>query len=214
VSADGSHVMYVEKLSRDRERAQTVFLAEEKNDATDATQHAWMLVFADQGYQTKDKHSKDQFFVTADGYRYEGSPGQNDYKIIQFKKYAVRIKQPDSHVVHQEDETLSMSQLWDDYDNPKRAAELQWRISMGIMTFLLALLAVPFSVVRPRQGRYIILLPAILVYVMYMELLFMARHWVEQEMAPTSIGLWWVHAVMLVIVGFLLLFTSKKMRHS
>jgi lipopolysaccharide export system permease protein len=211
-SADGRHVMYVEKLSRDRERAQTVFLAQEKNDKTDPSQHPWMLVFADQGYQTKDKASQDQFFVTTDGYRYEGSPGQNDYKIIQFKKYAVRIKQPDAHTVHQEDETLSTTQLWDDYENPKRAAELQWRFSMGIATFLLALLAVPFSVVQPRKGRYMTLLPAILVYIVYMELLFMARHWVEQEMAPIGIGIWWVHGVMLAFVALMLLLTAKRLR--
>ena len=212
VSADGSHVMYVEKLSRDRLRAQTVFLAQEKINPNNLEDHPWMLVFADQGYQIKDKVSQDQFFVTVDGYRYEGTPGQNDYKIIQFKKYAVRFKQADSHAIHHIDETLSVSQLWKDYDNPKRAAELQWRFSMGIATFLLALLAVPFSAVQPRKGRYMALLPAILIYIVYMELLFMARHWVEQETAPISIGLWWVHIAMLAVIGLVLYLSAKRLR--
>ena len=69
-----------------------------------------------------------------DGYHYEGF-GQSDYKITQFKnmlcvfckmKCALRIK------------IRKPSQLWHDYANPKQAAELQWRISMGIATFLLA----------------------------------------------------------------------------
>ena len=210
VSADGRHVMYVEKLSRDRQRAETVFHAEEKKSADLAEQRTWRLVFANEGYQIQDKASHDPFFVTVDGYRYEGSPGQNDYKITQFKKYAVRINQANTHAQHKEDETLSTTQLWNDYHNPKRAAELQWRFSMGIATFLLALLAVPFSMVRPRQGRYAALLPAVIIYVVYMQLLFMARHWLEQGMVPVSLGIWWVHGIMMVFIALVMFVVRAK----
>jgi len=211
VSPDGSHVIYVEQLSRDRSRAETVFIAEEKKQTSLADQRNWMLVLANQGYQVTDKNTQDQFFVTTDGYRYEGVPGQNDYKIIQFKKYAVRIVAPDAHVSHHQDETLSATQLWGDYSNPRRAAELQWRFSMPLATFLLAMLAVPFSHVRPRRSRYMALLPAVIIYVAYMELLFMARHWLEQGMVPVDVGLWWVHGVMLVVVS-VVMFLSAKVR--
>lgn len=207
VSPDGSHVMYVEKLSRDRERAETVFLAQEKKNPDNAEERNWMLVLANQGYQAKDNNTQEPFFVTEDGYRYEGTPGQNDYKIIQYKKYAVRINQPETHNTHKEDETLSVTQLWHDYDNPRRAAELQWRFSMGIAAFLLAILAVPLSRVQPKQSRYTTLLPAVIVYIVYMQLLSMARHWLEQGMVPIAVGMWWVHGVMLLFV-MLTLFLS------
>lgn len=205
VSADGSHVMYVEKLSRDRQRAENVFMAQKKNSA-DALQNTWMLVLANEGYQIKDPDSHDQLFVTTNGYRYEGAPGQNDYKIIQYKKYAVRILQNDMHINHQEVEILSTLQLWQDYSNAKYAAELQWRFSIAISAFLLALLAVPLSRVAPRESRYLMLVPAVLIYIIYVHLLFIARHWVEQGMMPVNIGMWWVHAVLLffiIILGFL-----------
>jgi len=211
VSPDGSRVLYVEKLSRDRERAETVFLAQDKNNADNTEQRSWMLVLANQGYQVKNKISHEPYFVTVDGYRYEGTPGQNDYKVIQFKKYAVRVNQPATHTIHQEDETLSMTQLYNDYDNPKRAAELQWRISLAIATFLLGLLAVPLSCVRPRQGRYAILFPAVLVYIVYMQMLYMARHWMVQGLVPIAIGLWWVHGVMFIFI-MLALFLSARTR--
>ena len=82
VSADGNRVMYVEKLSRDRQRAENVFLAQGK-ELADEERHAWMLVVAKQGYQTNST-SRDQFFVTTDGCRYEGIPGQNDYTITHY----------------------------------------------------------------------------------------------------------------------------------
>ena len=209
ISPNGQQVVYVEKLSRDHERAENVFMAQEKKDLEN-TNPSWMLVLANQGYQIKDQGSSDQFFVTAEGYRYEGVPGRNDYKIIQFKKYAVRIPQNEARSTHQEDESLSTLQLWRDYTNPKRAAELQWRFSIAISTLLLALLAVPFSSVRPRQGKYLIFLPAILIYLIYINLLFIARHWIEQGMLTITFGMWWVHGIMLLFI-FLILFLKSRL---
>lgn len=213
-SPDGQHVMYVEKLSLDRQRAENVFLAQEKkNESNGVEQTAWMLVLASQGYQMKDPQSHGQFFVTEDGYRYEGIPGQNDYKIIQFKKYSVRIPENEARVTHEENETLPISQLWRDYSMPKRAAEFQWRFSLVILTIILAMLAVPLSAVQPRQGRYLTLIPAVLVYIVYIHLLYIARHWVTQAMVPISIGMWWVHGVMFLFVCVVILFSSKQWSH-
>jgi lipopolysaccharide export system permease protein len=213
-SPDGHHVMYVEKLSRDHQRAQNVFLAQQKKNSEvgPGEQNPWMLVVAREGYQAKDTQSQDQFFVTADGYRYEGTPGQNDYKIIQFKKYAVRIPDTEARITHEENETLSLTQLWNDYSKPKKAAEFQWRFSLAIATFLLAILALPLSSIRPRQGRYLALIPAVLVYLVYIDLLFVARHWVGLGIVPTSIGIWWVHGVMFlfVLAVFLLKLPSQR----
>lgn len=205
VSPDGKQVMYVEKLSLDRERAENVFMAQEKNNPDDSSQSSWMLVYADQGYQATDKATADPFFVTKNGFRYEGTPGQNDYKIIQYKKYAVRMGQGGGHVTHLEDEALSTSALWSDYQDPKRAAELQWRFSVAMSAFLLALLAVPLSAVKPRQGRYLMLLPAVIVYIIYINILFVARRWMEQGSTPISIGMWWVHGVMALLIMFVYL---------
>ena len=65
--------------------------------------------------------------------------------------------------------------------NPAAAAELQWRFALPISVLMLALLAIPLSHVRPRQGRYSHILPAILIYIVYMNLLFIARNWVERN---------------------------------
>ena len=209
VSPDGNHVMYVENLSRDHKRAQNVFIAQQKADPEQPEQNQWTLIIADQGYQTKMKHIAEPFFVTVDGYRYEGKPGQNDYKIIKYKTYAIRIPQVDSHIIHPEDESLSVTALWQDYRNPKHAAALQWRISVALSALLLALLAAPLSAVRPRKSRFFMLLPAILIYIIYINLLFVARHWVEKG-GVTTLGMWWVHALMLAAVLVLLLIRSRQ----
>jgi lipopolysaccharide export system permease protein len=209
VSPDGRQVMFVEKLSRDRMRAQNIFLAQQKKNGEADTQAVWSLVAANQGYQEKDKLSQDQLFVTEDGYRYEGVPGQNDYRITQFKKYYVRLPQNNVQSAHAANESLASGQLLQDYANPKRAAELQWRISVAISAFLLALLAVPLSAVRPRQGRYLMLLPAVLIYIFYFDLLWIARRWVETGVTPISIGMWWVHGLVLLFVVIAMIVNNK-----
>lgn len=208
VSPDGRHVMYAEKLSRDHQRAENIFMAKATN-RSDSVQNSWMLVLANQGYQTPDKTSGDQFFVTKEGYRYDGTPGQNDYKIIQFKKYAIRIPQNGMRNVHMQEEGLSTLQLLTNYMNPKHAAEFQWRISIGISALVLAFLAVPFSRVRPRHGRYLVLFPAVLIYIVYINLLFVSRHWVEQGAVPISLGMWWVHGLFLLLISLILFKKSQ-----
>lgn len=211
VSPDGRRVMYVEKLSRNRQRAENVFLAQEKPGIKNSSQNSWMLVFAHQGYQFQPKASTDQFFVTTNGYRYEGIPGQNDYTITQYGKYSVRIPVTDVHPTHQENETLSTMKLWRTYDNPKHAAELQWRFSIAISAFLLALLAIPLTSLRVHRGGYLALLPAIVIYIIYINLLFVARRWVEEGILPITIGIWWVHGmIFLFFLGTLFLFSKVK----
>jgi lipopolysaccharide export system permease protein len=205
---DGRHVMYVEKLSRDRQRAENIFMAEQKK--TTDTQDAWMLLSADEGYQASDAKSHSQFFVTEDGYRYEGTPGQNDYKIIKFKKYAVRIPENESRITHAATETLSMAELWNGYGAPEKAAEFQWRFSLAITTLLLAILAVPMSTIKPRQSRFVSIIPAVLIYVVYIELLFIARHWVERGFIPAFPGIGWVHGIMLLFVAAVLFSHAKR----
>lgn len=210
VSPDGSRVMYAETLSRDHERAGSVFTAQEKYNPENPSQPSWNLVLGEEGYQIREKDTGGDFFVITNGYRYEGVPGQSDFKVVQFKKYAVRIVPSAANALHVEAETLSTSQLWQTYAQPKRAAELQWRFSMSISALLLGLLAVYFSIVHPRKGRYAMLLPAILVYVIYINLLFLARHLIEQKTIPAALGMWWVHGLLILFIVGVWLVRQRK----
>ena len=67
------------------------------------------------------------------------------------------------------------------------------------------LLAVPLSYTRPRQGRYIQLLPAIILYILYADLLFVGRSWIQQGVVSGALGLWWLHGLLL-LVGLALVF--------
>ncbi len=77
------------------------------------------------------------------------------------------------------------------------AAEFQWRLSTPLNALLLALLAIPLSRGRPRQGRYARILLALVIYAVYLNVLDLTRTWVEQG---RTAGIWWAPAGMALIV--------------
>ena len=211
LSGDENRVFYVESIARNHQQAHNLFIAEKKKITPEGV-NPWTVLSAEEGYQMVDPASKDKFVVAVNGYRYEGTPGQKAYKIIQFSKYAVRLPDQDIEVAHQAQAVIPTTVLWQHYfDNPRNASELQWRLSMPLSALLLALLAVSLSYVRPRQSRYAHVLPAILIYIIYVELLFTARDWIEQKTLPISLGLWWVHGVLIVFIVMAFLWQSGKL---
>ncbi len=81
---------------------------------------------------------------------------------------------------------------------PADIAELQWRLSTGLSTLLLALLGMSLSWGQPRQNRYAKFGPAILAYSTYYLLCTVARTWVEHGRVGSFPGLWWAPAALLL----------------
>lgn len=77
------------------------------------------------------------------------------------------------------------------------SAELQWRLSTPVSALLLALLAIPLSRSRPRQGRYARILAALVIYAVYFNLIDVSRTWVEQGTAKT---IWWAPGLLALLV--------------
>jgi lipopolysaccharide export system permease protein len=209
VLSDGKRVVYVEKISRDRQQADNLFIAEEQKNVEKGANGAWIVVSAAHGYQEKLPTTKENFIVSRQGFRYAGTPGQNAYSVIQFDKYAVRVPTKIATSMREEEETMPTKKLWQNYHDPAAAAELQWRFAIPLSVLVLMMLAVPLSYARPRQSRYTNLFPAILLYIVYVNLLFVARNWVEIKMVPIPLGMWWVHCILLAVAA-MLLFIRKR----
>jgi lipopolysaccharide export system permease protein len=194
---------YVEKISRDKKILENIFLAGQYPQENKLPKQS--VLFAKSGMQENDLKSHHAFLVLHDGYRYLGIPGQKEYQIIHFKSLGVRLDKQYSQLIPQEQEAMSTLALWKDTTNPPASlAELQWRISLPLSVFLLGLLAFSMSEVKPRQGRYAKLIPAVLIYTFYANLLFIARNWVSREVVSSVIGMWWVHAMLLLVIAFFL----------
>lgn len=71
---------------------------------------------------------------------------------------------------------------------------------MPLSALILALLAIPLSFVNPRAGRSLNIIMAILIYMIYSNLLGMTNVWVTREKVGVILGLWGVHAGMFLVL--------------
>ena len=187
---DGKLVFYIEKLNQNKNVMNNVFIHSE-------IQGKQGIMIASIARYHIDPKTGDRFVVLMDGYRYEGTPGNADFKIVQYKEHAIRVEEKAVVRSQRKLAATPTAGLWIS-DVLAEKAELQWRMAMPIATILLALLAVPLSRTNPRQGRYGKLFVGILVYVIYSNLLGVGRAWIERGVMPAQLGLWWVHGLLLI----------------
>ena len=125
------------------------------------------------------------------------------YDVEKFGEYWLRI--PSSQLKERKPEQYApIVTLWKNRNNADAAAELQWRISMPLSVIILTLLAVPLSKVKTRQGKFAQLIPAILIYIVYADLIFVARVWIQKGSISSLLGIWWVHGVFFLLAMALL----------
>ncbi len=196
-------VFYVSDLSSDRSELKRVFIAEQPKG--DAQNNDWSLISAEAGKLTTDQNTGLKYLTLINGQRFQGTPGEMDYSILQFKEYQRLIDEPKAPEGLYFHRTMPTKML---IDNPtlSNLAELQWRLSIPLSAPLLALLALPLSRVPPRSGRFSRLFIAVLVCILYFNLLTVSKRWVASGVLTPYIGVWWVH---LLLLAFGLLFLAK-----
>jgi len=197
---NGQLTFYAERLSVDKQSMENLFIVFASHKA--ATQPPQLLT-AQSAYRKRDPDSGDDFLVLVNGYRYEGNPGDAEYRIMRFDEYGVRIVLPGTDIVT-EKRVSTPTEVLLQSDDPEDTAELQWRLAMPLSVIALLLLAVPLCKSPPRQGRYGRLVIAVLLFVIYYNLLGTAKVWVGNGVLPPVIGLWWVPALPALLAALLL----------
>ncbi len=199
----GTRVTYTERLSEDRSELGGVFISEQQLARDGKEPRAIALLVAEKGRQEIQADGS-RYLILENGYRYDGNPGQADYRAIQYDRYGVLLPKPEVRAEVGEREALPTAALLGSSDL-RHQAELQWRLSIPLLALVVTVLAVPLARVNPRQGRFLKLLPAIFLYMAYLALLIAMRGQLEKGRLPPALGLWWVHALFLGI-GLLLLY--------
>ena len=188
--------LYAEKVSEDG-RLSNVFVQRKQGKRV-------TVIVAEQAAQRNDPESAEKVLTFQNGRRYEGEPGSKQFRVMQFAEHGIPFAVSESESSDTPIESMTVAELLD-FDDIAAVAELQWRISVPITLLVLTLVAVPLSRSRPRQGRYNNLFAAILLYISYANLLGAAKVWLEQGHFPAWLGLWWVHAVFVLVAIFMLL---------
>jgi lipopolysaccharide export system permease protein len=124
-------------------------------------------------------------------------------EIVKFEKLVLYLDQVEDDIGYKRKAAATTSLLLS--EEAADVAELQWRLSRPFATILLALIAIPLSRSSPRQGRNEKIFTAALVFALYYNLSGLARTWVEQEMVASFPGIWWLQALMMIVVVVMLL---------
>lgn len=199
---DGSRVTYAESLSEDRNQLQNIFISERRNVVGGKKDPGIALLVAKYGHQ-EIREDGQRYLILNDGYRYDGQPGESDYRIIKYETYGVLLPSPTGEFENDEVEAISTQDLIKS-DDPKMKIELYWRLSLVLLVFIVTMLAVPLAKVNPRQGRFLKLLPAIFLYMTYLGLLIASRGALDKGKIPMSLAFWPVHSVFFVLAVLLL----------
>jgi len=192
--AGGSAVLYAESADPDG-TLRKVFLQRRSADSIE-------VVLADRARHLVEEDGALHVLVLYDGSRYEGSPGLPVLRRVHFQEHGIPVRLGAGSSGPSRVETRPTLELWRD-PSPESQAELQWRVSLPLMAVIVALLAVPLSALRPRQGRYARIGVVILVFFIYVNVLSAARTWIEKGWLSPSIGVWWTHALVLAVTAFL-----------
>jgi lipopolysaccharide export system permease protein len=201
----GQQVFYVQSMSRDHTQAEQVFMARQ---SIRDNRVIWDVLWANKAFAKTNPKTNEDYLILQDGKEYQGVPGQADYQVARFETYQSKLPQPTVNYKH-EAKTIKTADLWP-FNNPDlaKAAELQWRISVPLMVFSLTLIAVPLSRVSPRSGKFAKLLPAILIYILYANFMFVARDAVATGKIPWWIGMWWIH-LLVIVLGVYFIWRNK-----
>jgi len=161
------------------------------------------VVVARTGHPYVDERTGDKFLALRDGRVYDGEPGEAKYQVLRFEIFNVRLEpkrleEPPSTV-----EGLGIRDLLARGDGPA-VAEFHWRLAKPVVVFILALYALVLAHTDARRGRLSNLFAAILVYLIYSNLLGLGQTLLKKGQVPPGVGLWWLHAGMLLVVIYLL----------
>lgn len=193
-SSDGNSVFFARQSNSERTQFNDVFMYRQNGNKLPAVDSARIA-----SYQL-DPETGDEYLIFTDGQTSVGQPGEGGYTVTEFKRQGILRPREANEEPRLILKGKTLTQLWAANDIADKA-ELQWRVSIPLAAFMLALLAVPLSYTSPREGRFGKIAIAILIYIPYANLLVLMRKWIASGAVPSWVGLWPVH----IVVGLLIL---------
>ena len=192
----GTTVVYAQDTDKDG-TLKRVFVERDRGDHLE-------VALAQRATHAYSEDGNLQVITLFDGERYEGVPGERKFRIVRFAENTIPVRLPEASAGATDLAGLSSSALLGSEDRAQRA-EFHFRLAFPLMAMVLALIAVPLARLRPRQGRYARVGFAVLIFFVYIQLTIAGRTWLARGVTPEWLGLWWVHAAVVLLAAVILL---------
>ena len=172
-----------------------------------------VIVLASEAKKYTDPISKSTYLSLKDGTQYEGFPGNENKMIANFDSYNLEIISGEfqkSLAVYTKIEgknTLDLIKEGGRYAN----AEFQWRLSQPIAILILSVMGVFLGKASPRTGKGVNILIGVIVFLLYYNVLLVAKSAIELGKINPIIGLWGVHLFVVILILLLYRFRHGRM---
>ncbi len=148
-------------------------------------------------YQRLDPDTAQRFLVLQDGQRWSGTPQRLDWEALAFEEYLVKLELPDQNRGPLKVEAMDSATLM--AGDRRAQAQLQWRLALGLMVPVGALLAMALGPTPPRSGRWTRFLPGVLLFIGYFGLVNYLHAQMIDGKLPLLPAIWPAHLLMLAI---------------
>ncbi|AJQ96748.1 LPS export ABC transporter permease LptF [Gynuella sunshinyii] len=200
---NNGQVMYVGEKSGDGQQLSNIFLVNSPEE----------IYYAQGGEIRVDRNSGSRYLVLTQGVQQQGIPFQSEFNLTDFREYGVKIAEQQKRP-RTRNRNISTVELLKS-DNIKHKAELMWRILTPLNILVAVFIAVPLSKINPRQGRFLKVFPAVLLYAVFN---FLLNDWdknVSKGRIPLEYG---IHILQFGTVALCLFFTAlpswlRKRKH-
>ncbi len=218
-SAGGSRVFYVQEVDEKADLVKRVFIRTEApapeaaiTAGTAPKLRDQTLVLADAGrIQTRDGQ---RYLILEKGRRYDLDAGSAAAKLMEFDRYTIRLDEQAAAPTDLSAPKLISTWLLLPRAEPTYRAELMWRIGVPFAGIVLAVLAIPLSFFNPRSGRATPFIVALLVFILYLNLLTIAQNQVATGKLSFFAGLVVVHVLVACLAEFLIWWRSRPQSRS
>jgi lipopolysaccharide export system permease protein len=185
-------VFFMDSISEDKLELRKVIISQPGSDKM-------VIETAERGLQEIDDKTGSLFLVLGPGNRYEGQAGDPRIKHTSFEEHGILIEKKQRKTrLEPHSDHMTLTALWAS-PKQKHRIELHWRIAIPMVLLVLALLAVPLAYIAPRQGRYGKVGVAMLVFIVYLNLMAFTRSQLEEHVIPIVLNFWWVHSFFLLL---------------
>ena len=189
-------VVYAETLNTDKTELKGFFTSSKSGNQ-------FVTIVAESGRRVLDEETGEQYMMLNNGYRYELEQGNPEVNELSFDAYKYKLKGPNKNRIRNRIQSMPTMELFSSTDNEEKA-ELQWRLSLAPLSLIIVLLAVPLSKANPRQGRFLKLIPAVLIYLTYVGAVLVVKNAVADGTIPDLPSVWLVHLFYLALALVLL----------
>ena len=201
--SSGPYTIYAGSLSEDRKNLKDVFFYQR----SEAAGKPDVMILAKEATRVQVANDTANVVDLLQGRRYEIYTGTPQYSQAEFQSYRLRLENDKEAKFESGDvEALPFTKLLQTKDDPVIASELGWRIFVPFTIVVALMLATALAEVTPRQGRYLKLFPALLIFAS----LIVALMAIKTRISKDEVGIWAYPAILLFYAIAAALFSRKQ----